>query len=66
MKKSNKNLFKEKRDNYVKLKGYQIVVFDHIFWKKGKDFMVLIQNFIADTINYQEFEIFFSWLFEET
>jgi hypothetical protein len=39
LKKSNKSIFNEvneERENFVKLMGYESVVFDHIFWTKRK------------------------------
>jgi hypothetical protein len=65
LKKSNKSIFNEvneERENFVKLMGYESVVFDHIFWTKRKDFMLLIQNFIADSINYEKINSAVVWL----
>ena len=47
---------------YNELKEYEIVLQDFIFWKRKKDFVVLMKNFIKNLIEFEQFEIDFSGL----
>jgi len=64
--KQGKNLYTENRDQYMELLDYHCMLEDYAFWKKKKQFVLLMDNFIHDSIDMEEFEIAFSQLYRKT
>jgi len=65
-KKQGKNLYRENRDEYMELLHYRCMLEDHAFWNNREQFVLLMKNFIHDSIDMEEFEIAFSRLWWET
>ena len=65
-KKLNKNFYQENPEDYSELCKYEIIIYDHIFWTRRKDFVLLMENFIDNIIDFEEFETAFSLLFRKT
>jgi len=66
LEKQDKNLYSENRDEYLELLKYRSVVYDHIFWESREQFVLLMDNFIHDSIDMEEFESAFSQLYRKT
>ena len=64
-KKQGKNFHKENRDEDLELLHYQSKLQDSIFWKSREQFALLMENFVNDSIDMEEFEIAFSRLWWE-
>jgi len=64
--KQDKNLSSENPYEYLKLLKYRSAVYDHIFWESREQFVFLMDNFIHDSIDMEEFEIAFSQLYRKT
>ena len=62
-KKQGKDLDREKDSELL---HYQSKLQDSIFWKSRDQFALLMENFINDSIDMEEFEIAFSRLWWET
>ena len=56
--KQGKDLYTENRDEYMELQEYRSALYHHIFWKSRE----LMENFIHDSIDMEQFEIAFSRL----
>ena len=68
-KKQGKNvydLYLEKRDEYLELSRYQCMVNDCIFWTRRKEFVLCMENYVHDSIDFEHFEIAFSLLWKES
>jgi hypothetical protein len=68
-KKQGKNvsdLYLEKRDEYLELSRYQCMVNDCIFWTRRKEFVLCMENYVHDFIDFEHFEIAFSRLWKES
>ena len=64
--KQGKNFHRENRAEDSELLHYQSKLQDSIFWKSREQFALLLENFVNDLINMEEFEIAFSQLWWET
>ena len=60
------DLYLENRDEYMELQEYRCTLYHHLFWKKKEQFVLLMENFIQDSIDMEEFETAFSRLWKET
>ena len=58
--------FKENPKRRMELLSYQIVLSDHIFWLKREKFLVIIEQFLNNTIEFEQFENQFSKLWVKT
>jgi len=56
------DLYLEKRDEYMELSAYQCMLEDYIFWKSREQFALLMENYVHDSIDFEDFEIAFSRL----
>ena len=50
----------------MELQKYRCALYDHICWKSKEQFVLLMDNFIQDSIDMEQFEIAFSQLWWET
>lgn len=66
LEKLNKNFYQENSENYCELNKYEISISEHIFWIRRKDFILLMEDFIHNIINFYEFETTFSLLYWKT
>ncbi len=66
LKNQGKNLFIENPEEDSELSKYNIAVEEQIFLTRRKDFVLLMKNFIDNTIDFEEFEIAFSLLYRKT
>jgi len=55
LKKQGKFLYDEDEQAYLKLLEYQILIRDHVFWKKKQNFILLITDFLNKILNTEEF-----------
>ena len=62
LKEQGKDLYGENRDQYIELLHYQGRLQDHAFWNNREQFVLLMENFIHNSIDMEEFEIAFSQL----
>jgi len=58
--------FKENPKKWTELLSYQIVLSNHLFWLKREKFLVIIEKFLNNTIEFEQFEKEFSELWVET
>ena len=65
-KKQGKHLYNENQDEYFELLDYRCALEDHIFWKNRRQFVLLMENFINDSIDGQQFKDSFSGLHIKT
>lgn len=65
-KKQNKSLDQDNPEEYSELIQYQIIVYDHICWNHRKEFVLLMENFVNDLLDLEQFEIPFSLLWCKT
>jgi hypothetical protein len=63
--KQGKDLDTENRDESSELLHYQSKLQDSIFWKSRKQFALLMENLVNDSIDMEQFEIAFSLLWWE-
>nr|WPV76441.1 hypothetical protein [Naviculales sp.] len=64
-KKQGKNFHRENRDEDLELLHYQSKLQDYIFWRSREQFALLMENFVNDSIEMEEFKIAFSRLWWE-
>jgi hypothetical protein len=67
--KQGKNIYDfylEKQDEYLELNRYDSMVNDYIFWTRRKEFVLCMENYVHDSIDFEHFEIAFSRLWEES
>jgi hypothetical protein len=64
--KQGKDLYTENRDEYLELSRYESKLQDFIFWKSREQFALLMENFVNDSIDMEQFEIAFSQLWWES
>lgn len=63
--KQGRDLYRENKDEYMELQEYRCALYHHIFWKSKEQFVLLMDNFIHDFIDMEQFEIAFSQLWWE-
>lgn len=62
LKNQGKDLYRENRNEYMELLHYGGRLEDHAFWKRKKQFVLLMENYTHNSIEMEEFEIAFSKL----
>jgi hypothetical protein len=60
------DLYIENRDQYMELQEYRVALYHHIFWKRKEQFLLLMENCVHNSIDFEHFEIAFSRLWKET
>jgi len=65
-KKQGKDLYTEKRDEFFELLHYQSKLQDYIFWTRRKEFVLCMENYVHDSIDFEHFEMAFSRLWWES
>lgn len=65
-KKQGKDPYKENQDEGLELLHYQSKLQDYIFLKSREQFALLMENYVNDSIDMEEFEIAFSLLWWES
>lgn len=63
--KQGKDLYTENRDEYLELLHYRGTLEDYTFWKSREQFVLLMENFVNDSIDMEQFKIAFSRLWWE-
>ena len=63
--KQGRDLYRENKDEYMELQEYRCALYHHIFWKSKEQFVLLMDNFIHDFMDMEQFEIAFSQLWWE-
>lgn len=58
--------FKENPKKWTELLSYQIVLSNHLFWLKREKFLIIIEKFLNNIIEFEQFEKEFSELWVET
>ena len=58
--------FKENPQKYNELLNYQGILANHLFWLEREEFLVIIEKFLNNTIEFEQFEKEFSELWVET
>ena len=66
LKNQGKDLYTENRDKYMELQEYRCALYHHIFWKSKEQFVLLMENYTHNSIDFEHFEIAFSRLWKET
>jgi hypothetical protein len=66
LKKHGKDLYTKNRDEYLELLHYRGRLEDHAFWKSREQFVLLMENFVNDSIDIEQFKIAFSRFWRET
>ena len=61
-----KTLFRENPEEYYELLDYEIAVEEQIFWTNRGEFFLLMKDFLANIINFDEFETAFTILYHKT
>jgi len=61
-----KYLYRENRDEYMELQEYRCALYHHIFWKSKEQFVLLMENYVHDSIDFEHFKIAFSRLWRES
>lgn len=61
-KKKNKKIFFKNSKENMELHYCQIYLQDHLFWTKKNDFVLLMQNYINNSLTLEKFEIAYSLL----
>lgn len=56
------DLYVENRNEYLELSRYRSMVSDCIFWTRRKEFVLCMENYVNDSIDFKDFEIAFSKL----
>jgi hypothetical protein len=64
--KQSKDLYKENQNEYMELLEYRCALYHHIFWKRKKKFVLYMENYIHNSIDFEKFETAFSQLWWET
>ena len=60
------DLYLEKRNEYLEFSRYQSMVSDCIFWRRRKEFVLCMENYVNDSIDFEDFEIAFSQLWRKS
>lgn len=66
LKKLNRNFYQENPEDYFELLEYEVIIYQHFFLTQQKYFVLLMEKLIGDTIDFKEFEIAFSLLYQKT
>ena len=66
LKNQGKTLFQENKKEYSELLEYNIAVEEQVFWTNRGEFFLLMNNFLNNIINFDEFETAFTLLYQET
>jgi hypothetical protein len=61
-----KLIFKESPKEYDELTEFRIVLFDDICWRRRKQFALIMEKFVNDSIQMEQFETEFSLLYWRT
>ena len=56
----------ENREKWMELTNYNIVLSDYLAWVKREKFLVIIEKFLSNTIEFEQFEDEFSKLWVDT
>lgn len=64
--KQGKHLQDENQDEYLELLDYRCASEEHVFWKSRRQFTLLMENFINDSIDAEELSDSFSGLHRKT
>lgn len=64
--KQGKSIFKESPKEHDELTEFRIVLFDDIFWRRRKQFALIMEKFVDDSIHMEQFETEFSLLYWRT
>jgi len=59
------DLYLENRDEYMELQEYRCALYHHIFWKRKEQFVLYMENYVHNSIDFEHFEIAFSRLWKE-
>jgi hypothetical protein len=59
------DLYLENQDEYMELQEYRCALYHHIFWKSKEEVALLMENYLHDSIDFEEFKIAFSGLWWE-
>ena len=51
LKTQGKNLYTENRDEYMELQYYRCALYNHIFWKSKKQFILLMETYTHNSID---------------
>ena len=65
LKNQGKNLFLENPEEDSELSKYNIDVEEQVFWTHRENFILIMKNFLDNIVDFDEFEITFSLLYEE-
>lgn len=65
LKNQGKNIFLENPEEDSELSKYNIGVEEQVFWTHRENFVLLMNNFIDNILDFYEFETAFSFLYEE-
>jgi len=66
LKNQGKDLFIENPEAFFELSKYNIAVEEQVFWTHLEDFFLLMKNFLANILDFYEFETVFSVLYWKT
>ena len=66
LKNQGKDLYRENRNEYMELLHYRGRLEDQAFWTNRKEFVLYMENYVNDSIEFEDFEIAFSRLWKET
>jgi len=64
--KQGRSLFKEDRKEYEELRKYKTLLFHDIFWRRRKPFALIMEKFVNDSIDMEQFETEFSLFYHRT
>ena len=64
--KQGKNIFWKSLKEYDELTQFHIILFNDIFWRRRKQFALLMEKFVNDFIKMEQFEIEFSLFYNRT
>ena len=65
LKDQEKNIFIENQEAFDELLNYNIAVEEKVFWSHREEIFLLMKNFIDNNINFDEFEIAFTLLYQK-
>ena len=60
------DLYTENRDQYMELQEYRCALYHYIFWKNKEQFVLYMEDYVHNSIDFEHFEIAFSRLWTET
>lgn len=60
------DFYQENKNEYLELSNYQYLLNEYIFWTRREEFIICLENYVHDKIDYEDFECIVSKLYHKS